>query len=220
MKASTSIALAAAALLGLSAAPALAGGDMVRVTITNTTAGQYFTPALVFSQDRRGMPFFTPGMAAGTEVEQLAEGGNSAPLLDKLMMQGHLTDYANVGGLIGPGESAAVELMADEDGGIGLAAMLIPTNDGFIGASGIMPPHGRGETTVTLAAMDAGTEVNDESCASIPGPPPCGGEGVSAAGGEGYVHTHRGIHGIGDLDASEKDWRNPVATVRVERVRH
>lgn len=207
-----------AALLGLAATPALAGDELVRVTLTNITPGQYLTPALVFSQDRHGMPFLTPGMPGGAEVEQLAEGGNTAPLLDKLMTRGHLTDFATVPGLIGPGQSASVELMVDENGAIGLAAMLVPTNDGFIGTHDIVPPRGQGGTTITLAAMDAGTEVNDESCASIPGPPPCHGEAVSAADGEGYVHTHRGIHGIGDLDASEKDWRNPVATVRVERL--
>ncbi|MEZ5601637.1 MAG: hypothetical protein R3F36_12070 [Candidatus Competibacteraceae bacterium] len=58
------------------------------------------------------------------------------------------------------------------------------------------------------------------NCAlSIPGPL-CGGEGGSPnVGGEGFVHIHAGIHGIGDLNAADYDWRNPVATVTVERVR-
>jgi hypothetical protein len=38
-------------------------------------------------------------------------------------------------------------------------------------------------------------------------------------GGEGFVHVHRGMHGIGSFKASERDWRNPVAEVRIRLVR-
>jgi len=48
--------------------------------------------------------------------------------------------------------------------------------------------------------------------------PTCGGEAVSAADGEGYVHISRGIHGVGDLPSVDYDWRNPVAVIRVRRV--
>jgi hypothetical protein len=30
--------------------------------------------------------------------------------------------------------------------------------------------------------------------------------------------VHAGIHGVGDLQASEYDWRNPVAYVSVRRM--
>ncbi len=69
-------------------------------------------------------------------------------------------------------------------------------------------------------------ELNDELCANIPGPPGiCGGVGPSPGenndGDEGYVHIHRGMHGIGDpkLTADVYDWRNPVAKITVIRVR-
>jgi hypothetical protein len=32
------------------------------------------------------------------------------------------------------------------------------------------------------------------------------------------VHIHAGMHGIGDLDASVRDWRNPVAQVTIRRI--
>jgi hypothetical protein len=38
-------------------------------------------------------------------------------------------------------------------------------------------------------------------------------------GGEGFVHVHRGIHGVGDLKPIGRDWRNPVATVSIRLVR-
>ena len=72
-------------------------------------------------------------------------------------------------------------------------------------------------------AYDSGSEVNDELCTSIPGPffAECGGSGGGAKvnGGEGFVHVHRGVHGVGDLKPNARDWRNPVAEVRVRLVR-
>ena len=66
---------------------------------------------------------------------------------------------------------------------------------------------------------DAGTETNDELCATVPGPA-CGGEALSPAdSGEGFVSIHNGIHGMGDLNAALLDWRNPVAKVTIHRVK-
>ena len=33
------------------------------------------------------------------------------------------------------------------------------------------------------------------------------------------LHIHAGIHGVGDLDAATRDWRNPVALITVRRLR-
>ena len=52
---------------------------------------------------------------------------------------------------------------------VSLAAMLIPTNDTFVGAR-VELPATPAVRTVYAYAYDAGTEVNDETCASIPGP--------------------------------------------------
>jgi hypothetical protein len=101
--------------------------------------------------------------------------------------------------------------------------MLIPTNDGFI-ALGSAGPFGRRLRSTYAPAYDAGTEVNDELCASIPGPDyvECGGPGGGGApdgGEEGFVRIHEGMHGVGDFVAATRDWRNPVAKVSVRRVR-
>src|SRR5439155_8313196 len=83
-----------------------------------------------------------------------------------------------------------------------VAAMLIPTNDGFFALNGVALPRGNDTLTLTSPAYDAGSERNDELCASIPGPffAECGGSGGGGkpGGGEGYVHIHAGIHGIGN----------------------
>jgi hypothetical protein len=107
---------------------------------------------------------------------------------------------------------------------ITVAAMLIPTNDGFFALNGVAGPSGRRSLTLFSPAYDAGSERNDELCASIPGPSftECGGPGgggMVVGGEEGYVHIHAGIHGIGDLNAAERDWRNPVASISISRTR-
>jgi hypothetical protein len=100
-----------------------------------------------------------------------------------------------------------------------VAAMLVPTNDGFFAVNGKPGPRGNMTVVYYSPGYDAGTEVNDELCASIPGPfyMECGGPGGGgdAGGGEGYVHIHPGIHGIGDFMASARDWRNPVARISI-----
>ena len=102
--------------------------------------------------------------------------------------------------------------------------MLIPTNDAFVALNGVPLPRGYDKVTMTAVAYDSGSERNDELCASIPGPLfiECGGSGGGAApagGEEGYVHIHAGIHGVGNLQAAQRDWRNPVALITVRRLR-
>mgnify|MGYP000870094384 FL=1 len=193
------------------------GNPMYAVTITNLTRGSSFTPILVASH-RPGVELFTLGQAASDELAAMAEGGDTAPLEAALLDSGQVVGTGHSQGLLGPGQSVTVEVPAGNANRISLAAMILPTNDGFIALNGVEAPRA-GSQTFSVPGYDAGSEPNDELCASIPGPL-CGGEGGSPnAGGEGFVHIHAGIHGIGDLSASAYDWRNPVATVTVERVR-
>ncbi len=194
------------------------------VTVTNLTRGQRFTPILVASH-REGVRLFTLGSPASSELATLAEEGNTAPLKALLAGMPEVKDVADSGGLLDPGQSVTITV---ETGGgfnhVSVAAMLIPTNDAFFALNDVDGPSGNRAETHRSPAYDAGSEVNDELCASIPGPffTECGGPGGGAAvigGEEGYVHIHAGIHGIGDLTASERDWRNPVALITIRRVR-
>lgn len=48
----------------------------------------------------------------------------------------------------------------------------------------------------------------------MPGPAcPMDSGNAQAPPGEGFIHVHRGFHGVGDLEEAEYDWRNPVAEV-------
>jgi len=99
-----------------------------------------------------------------------------------------------------------------------VVSMLVNTNDALVVVDSLKLPSHSGESVKTYAiAYDAGTETNDEMCAHIPGPA-CGGAGGSPDDdGEGFVHVHRGLQGVGDLDAAQQDWLNPVAVVTVTR---
>jgi hypothetical protein len=206
-------------LLALLAQPALAVD--FEVTITNLTANQTFTPIVVASH-RPANLIFGLGRPASTELEALAEGGETAPLLSLLQASPLVSEAKSTGAPLMPG--ASVTVMISANGGsrrLSLGSMLVPTNDGFFALQNVMLDPAQGRAELYAPAYDAGSEANDERCASIPGPPTvCQGEGTnpSRAGAEGYVHIHRGIHGIADLADETFDWRNPVARVVVQRV--
>ncbi|KAB8189688.1 hypothetical protein FKV24_009185 [Lysobacter maris] len=196
------------------------GGIHYQVEVVNLTRAQQFTPLLV-AIHHPSVDVFEPGAPALPELATLAETGNPVPLSDRLDATRGVSATARGDGLTAPGQKTAIAIDAPTPGyRISLAAMMIPTNDGFVGLDAARLPAPGRSVSYTLYAYDAGSEPNDESCASIPGPdyPECngpGGSGAPEAGAEGFVHTHNGIHGIGDFDAAERDWRNPVARVTI-----
>ena len=216
-----SILVGLAALSGVWAAQAYAAEPRFEVTVTNLTRGQVFTPILVASH-REGVKLFTLGQPASVDLEVLAEAGDTGSLKAALAAYPHVREVTDSGAPLPPGHS--VTLTVQTGGGfdhLSVAAMLVPTNDGFFAANDIEGPPGNKLVTHFSPAYDAGTEPNDELCAHIPGPPTvCQGEGFnpSRVGAEGYVHIHAGIHGIGDLAPAAYDWRNPVAKITVRRV--
>ena len=191
-----------------------------QVNITNLVPAQIFTPVLVATHNSSAT-IFTPGTPASSELKVLAEGGDVAPLMALLNGDTNVMDVQNSGGLHGPGNTGGVVVTgSDTFNRVSLAAMLIPTNDAFVGLSTTLPADG--EIKVLYAfAYDAGTEVNDERCASIPGPsyPECDGPGTGGApgGGEGMILIHSGIRGDGDFGRS-RDWKNPVARITIRKV--
>ena len=127
--------------------------------------------------------------------------------------------------VIPPGHSASV--MVESGPGyrsISVVGMLATTNDSFFAVSGVQVPapaflffSAPRSKTLNAPAYDAGSEANSESCEFIPGPP-CGNHVHDAAEAEGFIHISNGIQGTGDVNASESDWRNPVARVTITRV--
>lgn len=219
--------MAGAAIVGSSTAIA----RDLRVDITNLTNGLYFTPLLVAAHDGE-THLFEAGTEAGANLQAMAEGGDISGLIGDVEFSGgrYVADPAQ--GILGPAETASAAL---EVGGRGTAylsitAMLLPTNDGFVGLDGLEIPTKAGSYTYYLHAYDAGTEANDEivNGGGAPGTPgiPADPGGNSGTGGSGVlstehnmtVHIHRGVigdtdpvGGVSDLDSRVHRWNGPVA---------
>ncbi len=205
---------------------AMAAGLQYEVTITNLTKGQPFSPTAVILHDSQLDPIFTLGEPSTEEIWSIAETGNTGPLVAALTGNPHVFDIQVAGDApYGPGESRTVML----DGGSGfngrrisVAGMLGITNDSFFALNGetvpnFVPYFYSSYSRVFMApAYDAGSEVNNELCDYVGG---CGAGMRMTDGAEGYVYISPGFQGVGDLDAAELDWKNPVAkiTVRVSR---
>lgn len=216
----------------LTSAPVLA--ENITVEVTNLTHAIYFTPLLVaaHSVDTR---MFQVGTAASASLQAMAEGGDITGLTTDLQAVGANIIANPAAGLLAPGASAIAALDASRrNRRLSVVAMLLPTNDGFVGMDSISIPHQPGTYTYYLNGYDAGTEANDEiinggGAPGVPGIPAdpganngTGATGVSSTEQNHRVHIHRGIlgdtdlnGGMSDLDSRVHRWDNPVARVVV-----
>ena len=212
----------------------LAMAQDISVTITNLTNGTYFTPLLVSAHDNQ-THLFQPGMAASIHLQAMAEGGDISGLETDLLAIGANVVSNPAGGLLAPGASASADLSSNrQNSRLSLTAMLLPTNDGFVGLDALTIPRIPGTYTYYLNAYDAGTEANDEiiNGGGFPGTPgvpadPGGNGGTGATGvitteHNTTVHIHPGIlgdsdptGGTSDLDSRIHRWDNPVAKLVV-----
>lgn len=183
------------------------------VSITNITANQTFTPQLVVIHPNTSS-LFNAGQPASTSLAMMAEGGDTAPLMAD--MDGIAWDSVTIGGLLEPGRTATATLSGPVGRGfVSVVAMMLPTNDSFVGLNRVRLPS-QGAEFHMVPGYDAGSEINDQLCASIPGPR-CSGEGYNPEPGEGRVHVSTGFQQVegSDLTPSRYDWRNPVARIKV-----
>jgi len=224
-----------AALLTLLAS-AGSHGAQLDIQITNLTRGSWFTPFMVAAHTP-GANLFSAGAPASASLQMMAEGGDISGLVADLTA-GNATIVENpAGGLLMPGASTSVTLDTDgapDNTNLSIVAMLLPSNDGFMGLNGISIPTMPGTYTFDVSAYDAGTEGNDEVIGSgapgepgYPAPPPIaaasgvGGTGIDATA-EGFVHIHRNVlgdndltGGMSDIDSTVHRWLNPVVRVVV-----
>ena len=197
----------------------------IDVKITNNTNGIYFTPLLV-SAHASNTSLFMAGSAASANLQAMAEGGDISGLVGDLDKVNADSVSNPASGLLAPGTSTTTTLStASENNMLSVTAMMLPTNDGFVGLNGWKIPTKAGTYTINVNAYDAGTEANSELVADIPADPGSkigtGGTGMSSVV-EGYVHIHRGTVGDGDATGGASDlvagahrWLNPVATITV-----
>jgi len=207
------------------------------VTVKNLTNGIYFTPLLITAHDGDTRLFET-GSPASEALQAMAEGGDISKLLAKVGGEDRDTVANPAGGLLTPGGIVSdIYFNTDRTHNryLSLVAMLLPTNDGFVGLDSLLIPRIPGTYRYYLVGYDAGTEANDERITGggapgvpgIPGAPGgdagTGGTGVSGVDANSTVHIHRGVigdtdpeGGISDLDSTIHRWLNPVAEIVIE----
>lgn len=212
----------------MTTAPAFADG-LLGVKITNLTNATYFTPLLVAAH-RSNIHLFRGGEHASAHLQAMAEGGDISGLsMDVTNTDGNVVENP-AGGLLTPGASTSTTIAYNPYGNsrISIVAMLLPTNDGFVGLDSLPIPANPGTYTYNLNGYDAGTEANDEivnggGAPGVPGIPadPGGNAGSGAAAVAGLVesdrvHVHPGVIGdpagmTSDLNPRVHRFQSPVA---------
>lgn len=218
--AAAALALAATAAQAQTPAPAPddmgmsvdSGGKKIRVTIENLMAGQVLSPGTWFSHNASAPALFMEGKPASFGMMRIAEEGNGGPLLSAEVTKTFGGAFGSAVSTISvqPGMSRTAEIeVSREHPMISGAAMLVMTNDGFIGVSGVNGFALSRPVTIELTAMDAGTEKNNEK-----------GDYLVAMMGtgrdpeNGVVQRHRGIRGDADAPGAWKfDPSRPVARI-------
>lgn len=177
----------------------------LRVTVRNTSedGGTFLTPTYVGFHDG-SFDIFEAGQAASAGLEMLAEDGGAGGLTAERLAADADSQGVLVTGAAGPiatqeFTSARITVDGASNGFASLAAMLLPSNDAFIGtddAIKLFSGNGqfRGEQTITFSGddvYDAGTEVNTElDAAFINQTGPNTGEDEN-----GVVRPHDGFNG-------------------------
>ena len=218
-----------AALVAALASPA-AAADW-RITITNAAHGSYFTPFILTAHSSDHL-LFQVGQPATDALQMMAEGGDISGLVTRAGNAGADVVENPANGLLAPGESVTAQISTSSGNTrLSLTAMIVPSNDGFVGLDSLEAPLMPGVYTYFLNAYDAGTEANNEvltpgsgtpGVLGVPGDP----TGLAATGASGVttteenqtVHIHRGIlgeaapaGGTSDLINSVHRWLNPIA---------
>lgn len=201
------------------------------VKVTNLTAGQPFSP-LAYTLHYAGFSPFTIGMPATLGLEQIAESGSTDDYIAEAMANADVMMVDHAMGLTLPGESKMLELdlsveMATADQLLfSLVNMLGNTNDGFVGVNSIaIGKLAVGESmTLNSLSYDAGTEMNSETQATVPGPAG-GGEGFNAVRDDmaDQVTMHPGAITVDDgkMDSTLTQihrWDNPTARITITRL--
>jgi len=198
------------------------------ITLVNLTHSLAFTPVLVTAHDQ-DTSLFSLGETASLSLQKMAEGGDTSDLKSDVSAAGGITlDLTSAPTLAGVTSTGSLDTQNNEY--LSLTAMVLPTNDGFVGLDSWEIPTEAGTYTIMLNAYDAGTEINDEivngggavGVAGIPADPSgnagSGGTGASSNEANSNVHIHPGnigdtdsSGGISDLDSTVHRWLNPVA---------
>ena len=122
---------ASAIALALSSSALMA--QELEIKFTNLTQGIYFTPVGVVAHSPDAS-LFEVGEAASAEIQAMAEGGSLAGITTIADSVGADMLAETAAGPLGPTKSVSGNLMtADGNTVLSIVAMVLPSNDGFVG---------------------------------------------------------------------------------------
>ncbi len=188
------------------------------VTITNAHAFHVLTP-MVITAHKRDFSLFKIGEPASEGLAFQAEFGDPSMLMAELADNSKVYSTASNGGLLLPGKSTTIEVMAPRRSWFSVSSMLAGTNDAFIAVKNLKAPRHHKSKMSATRVYDAGSEADNEDCAYIPGPPcgPDSGNQRATENAEGFVSISNGVHGGVDLNPMDSDWREPVAVISIKQ---
>jgi len=217
------------------------GDRTYRVTVTNATRGQPVAPSVIATHTDAFRLFELghapiagdPGYDDYFALAAMAETGYPFHVRDQVAASDGVYDVVVLATsltppVLPPGESNSTVISASGDAKyLTAVAMLGRTNDAVYAVRGVELPKGIHDIVRVFAnAYDVGSEDNAESPDTVGALGSMEDDGASGVGinenGEGYIHVHAGIHGIGGpggLDPANDDWRDPVVEVRIERIK-
>ncbi|MEM9762594.1 MAG: spondin domain-containing protein [Pseudomonadota bacterium] len=188
----------------------------IRITVENLSpeGGTFLTP-FWFGLHDQGFDLFEVGGEASEGLERIAEDGTFMAIADELIAADPEGQGGIVTGAAGPiatAETTSVNVDVVDGSAtqyISLAAMLLPSNDAFVGTEeeiALFDEDGNflGTQTVTFLGsdvLDAGTEVNTEMDAAFIN------QAMDDAGIEegGVIAAHPGFNGSAGLPEPEFD---------------
>ncbi len=193
------------------------------ITIENMTpatgpgASQPFSPPVIATHTPLSH-IFRLGQYASDELRQLAEDAVNGPMINSLTNSDFVYDVVEgSSGPIFPGTSQTFTVKTKLPFvKLSLVAMLVNTNDAFVGANAVRLPL-VGSRVYYMRVYDAGTERNTESADHIPGPC-CGSPHVRVPTYE-RIRFHEGIQGYGNLDPAVYGWDEPAAKLTITRIK-
>lgn len=229
----TNASSSASDILAAKVAPANNSAEhQYQVTIENMTTGQIFSPGVIATHTKSSS-VWEVGSPASEGIRAIAEDGNEIPALNDLSSTSGVYEVistgapiSRIGGPAGLPTSRTYTINAAANANrLSIAVMIICTNDGFTGVSGVKLPGGFKSETHLVGAWDAGTEQNNQLFSQIVDPCQVAGPVTAPPDGNGRVATNGVIEmhpnitpGVGDLTAAHR-WQFPVARITVQRLK-
>ena len=130
----------------------------IDIKITNLTQGLHFTPILIAAHTADNQ-LFSAGTAASSELQMMAEGGDISGLVTTAASISADVVENPASGLLAPSMMTMTNIMTDDTNNrLTITAMILPTNDGFVGVNSWPIPTEAGTYTLQFSFLGYDTK--------------------------------------------------------------